>query len=77
MFRFISSSKQVVLPATLRCLLSTANAQSTVRENEIEKFRALSRQWWDVNGPLKALHSFNQLRYLCFQLVILSLTVLY
>jgi 2-polyprenyl-3-methyl-5-hydroxy-6-metoxy-1,4-benzoquinol methylase len=29
---------------------------------EVEKFRALSSQWWDVRGPLKTLHELNPSR---------------
>lgn len=35
---------------------------STVNEEEISKFDELSKEWWQKNGPLKALHSMNSLR---------------
>ena len=37
-------------------------AQSTIDEEEIDKFRALAEQWWDEVGEFQALHSMNDLR---------------
>lgn len=37
-------------------------APSTLDPEEIEKFSALSRQWWDPNGPFAALHRMNPAR---------------
>lgn len=33
-----------------------------VDSQEISKFSALAREWWDVNGPMKLLHALNPLR---------------
>uniref|UniRef100_A0A7S0ETZ2 Ubiquinone biosynthesis O-methyltransferase, mitochondrial n=1 Tax=Hanusia phi TaxID=3032 RepID=A0A7S0ETZ2_9CRYP len=35
---------------------------STVDADEVNKFGAIGRAWWDVHGPQKALHSLNALR---------------
>ncbi|XP_072035424.1 ubiquinone biosynthesis O-methyltransferase-like [Amphiura filiformis] len=61
-----------VLPASFRSTLncvrtySQANkkpqAQSTIDEEEIDKFRALSERWWDEIGEFQALHTLNDLR---------------
>lgn len=32
---------------------------TTVDESELEKFKALSKTWWDKEGPLKTLHDIN------------------
>jgi len=34
----------------------------TVSEDEVKKFRELSSEWWNLNGPLRTLHSMNTLR---------------
>ncbi|XP_041980075.1 ubiquinone biosynthesis O-methyltransferase, mitochondrial-like [Aricia agestis] len=36
--------------------------QSTVDEDEIRKHTLMSKDWWDVNGSMKALHSLNNIR---------------
>jgi len=41
---------------------SSSNGPSTLQEEELVKFRQLANEWWDPKGPLKALHSLNQLR---------------
>lgn len=35
---------------------------NNVDQNEIAKFSALAKEWWDVNGPMKPLHELNPLR---------------
>ena len=35
---------------------------STVDADEVARFAALADQWWDADGPLKALHRLNPLR---------------
>ncbi|GAB1603727.1 ubiquinone biosynthesis O-methyltransferase, mitochondrial-like [Argonauta hians] len=37
-------------------------AQSTIDEEEIEKFSALAQLWWDETGEFEALHSMNSVR---------------
>ncbi|XP_005109684.1 ubiquinone biosynthesis O-methyltransferase, mitochondrial [Aplysia californica] len=37
-------------------------AQSTIDEQEISHFSALSSLWWDEGGEFEALHSLNELR---------------
>jgi 2-polyprenyl-6-hydroxyphenyl methylase / 3-demethylubiquinone-9 3-methyltransferase len=34
----------------------------TVDEEEVARFSRLSAQWWDVHGPMAALHKFNPVR---------------
>jgi ubiquinone biosynthesis O-methyltransferase len=36
--------------------------KSTVSSAEVDKFRALSANWWDQAGEFKPLHSMNVLR---------------
>lgn len=38
------------------------NDNSTVNEQEVNKFKALAAQWWDPEGSLKTLHHINPLR---------------
>lgn len=35
---------------------------TTINKKEIDKFDALSQEWWDVNGKFKPLHQFNPVR---------------
>jgi 2-polyprenyl-6-hydroxyphenyl methylase/3-demethylubiquinone-9 3-methyltransferase len=35
---------------------------ATIDNDEVAHFSRLSSQWWDAQGPLKALHKFNPLR---------------
>ncbi|GFO03519.1 ubiquinone biosynthesis o-methyltransferase, mitochondrial [Plakobranchus ocellatus] len=37
-------------------------AQTTIDEEEVSKFSALSAMWWDEGGEFEALHSLNELR---------------
>ncbi|KAK3775331.1 hypothetical protein RRG08_030999 [Elysia crispata] len=37
-------------------------AQTTIDEEEVSKFSALSALWWDEGGEFEALHSLNELR---------------
>jgi 2-polyprenyl-6-hydroxyphenyl methylase / 3-demethylubiquinone-9 3-methyltransferase len=34
----------------------------TVDEDEVARFSRLSRQWWDADGPMAALHKLNPVR---------------
>ncbi|KAI9564242.1 hypothetical protein GHT06_007980 [Daphnia sinensis] len=36
--------------------------KSTVSVEELQKFNAMANKWWDADGPVKPLHSFNKLR---------------
>jgi len=38
------------------------NDSSTFNQNEIDKFKAMSNDWWNPNGVCKPLHSMNRLR---------------
>jgi len=40
----------------------SSSGPSTLREEEIIKFRKLAAEWWDSKGPFQALHSLNKLR---------------
>jgi 2-polyprenyl-6-hydroxyphenyl methylase / 3-demethylubiquinone-9 3-methyltransferase len=35
---------------------------STVDQVEVERFSRIAGQWWDVRGPMAALHKFNPVR---------------
>lgn len=37
-------------------------AQTTIDEEEVEKFSAFSELWWDESGEFEALHTMNELR---------------
>ena len=37
-------------------------AQTTIDEEEHEKFRKLSHTWWNETGEFQALHALNALR---------------
>lgn len=43
-------------------LLSQKHAKETVNIHEVDHHSNLKEIWWDSNGPLNALHSFNPLR---------------
>jgi 2-polyprenyl-6-hydroxyphenyl methylase/3-demethylubiquinone-9 3-methyltransferase len=36
--------------------------RSTVDEEEVERFSRIAGEWWDVRGPMAALHKFNPVR---------------
>ena len=59
--RRVSSARRLTFESfkwkrQLRCL------NSTVDEDEISRFAKITPQWWDVNGPMKELHSMNPTR---------------
>lgn len=37
-------------------------ASSTVDPNEVARFERIARDWWDQNGPMRALHKLNPVR---------------
>jgi 2-polyprenyl-6-hydroxyphenyl methylase / 3-demethylubiquinone-9 3-methyltransferase len=37
-------------------------ASGTIDQDEVARFSRLSGQWWDVRGPMAALHKFNPVR---------------
>lgn len=39
-----------------------AASGSTVDPSEVQRHASLSSKWWDANGELQALHTFNRLR---------------
>ena len=41
---------------------SAATRSASVDPAEIARFEKLGDQWWDLNGPQKALHRLNQVR---------------
>ena len=43
-------------------LSRNVSLKTTVNVDEIDKFRRMAKDWWDINGPLKAIHSLNKLR---------------
>ncbi|XP_046989220.1 ubiquinone biosynthesis O-methyltransferase, mitochondrial [Schistocerca americana] len=55
--RSVCLARGIYLPRVYMC-----TNPSTVSDNEMRKFKELANQWWDANGPLKPLHSFNSIR---------------
>jgi len=45
-----------------------------INANEIAKFSDLSHQWWDLEGPLKTLHTINPLRLKWINNKVVSIT---
>ena len=41
---------------------SQGSDASTVDQDEVERFSRIAGQWWDVRGPMAALHKFNPVR---------------
>lgn len=39
---------------------------STVDPKDIQRFEELSKNWWNRNGPMLALHSLNEIRFVLF-----------
>jgi len=37
-------------------------ASSTIDPNEVARFERIARDWWDPNGPMRALHKLNPVR---------------
>src|SRR5206468_10885658 len=37
-------------------------SDTTVNLSEVDRFGRLGSQWWDPDGPMKALHKFNPVR---------------
>lgn len=42
--------------------LTQNHAKETVNAHEVDHHSNLKEIWWNSNGPLNALHSFNPLR---------------
>ncbi|KAK4275526.1 hypothetical protein QN277_018592 [Acacia crassicarpa] len=41
---------------------ASASTSSSLKENELAKFAAISETWWDSDGPFKPLHVMNPTR---------------
>ena len=41
--------------------------QSTVDIEDVRRHSYLAADWWNPTGPMKALHSMNQIRWVCLQ----------
>ena len=37
-------------------------SDNTIIKSELEKFEAISEEWWDINGKFKPLHLLNDVR---------------
>ena len=48
--------------ALRNCLRFKSDYRRNVDQEEVDKFKKLSREWWDPNGSLKSLFSMNELR---------------
>lgn len=42
--------------------MNSKKYSSTIDQNEQEKFDRLGKDWWNVKGPMQALHEYNFLR---------------
>jgi 2-polyprenyl-6-hydroxyphenyl methylase / 3-demethylubiquinone-9 3-methyltransferase len=42
--------------------MTTHGPSSTVDPSEVARFDRLARDWWDPNGPMRALHKLNPVR---------------
>ncbi|CAH0752732.1 unnamed protein product [Diatraea saccharalis] len=58
--------KNVIDTPVLSKSITSANAakteNSTIKEDEIKMFSNQNEDWWNLNGPAKALHSMNAIR---------------
>ncbi|XP_011877146.1 PREDICTED: hexaprenyldihydroxybenzoate methyltransferase, mitochondrial-like [Vollenhovia emeryi] len=50
------------LSQNIICISRLARSMSTVDSKEIKHFSDLENNWWDKNGPIKGLHTYNPLR---------------
>ena len=37
-------------------------SNSTINQQEVEKFNKIAEEWWNPNGKFKPLHKFNPIR---------------
>lgn len=51
----------------------SSHSVGTVDEGDIRRHANLATDWWNVNGPMKALHSLNQIRCINFSQVALNI----
>ena len=42
--------------------VSSPPSAGTLNSQEVDKFNKMIGEWWDANGPAKALHSMNDIR---------------
>lgn len=59
------SSEPLRLWGTLM-MQNQSKTQSTVNKDDVERHSKLMEVWWDRNGPQKALHSYNLVRWLAY-----------
>ncbi|KRX91234.1 Sec1 family domain-containing protein 1, partial [Trichinella pseudospiralis] len=59
---FLSVSFPRKFPVFFPSCSSNSTMNSTVDNEEIKRFSNLSQTWWDEQGPMKLLHSFNSVR---------------
>ena len=41
---------------------SNNNPESSINQEEVDKFQKIAQQWWSESGEFAALHSMNKLR---------------
>ncbi|GFS14274.1 ubiquinone biosynthesis O-methyltransferase, mitochondrial [Elysia marginata] len=56
------TTMEEMTPEEKACKFQRPIAQTTIDEEEVSKFSALSALWWDEGGEFEALHSLNELR---------------
>ena len=57
MFKLFQRSSTVA-----RSMTTNTSSSSTINQAELDKFSAMSEDWWNPNGVCKPLHSLNRLR---------------
>lgn len=61
-----NNTKYIHSPRILQCssiALKDKMQSSTVDQADVDKHTKQLKEWWDPNGSMKALHSYNLLRY--------------
>ncbi|KAL4713192.1 hypothetical protein ACJJTC_018837 [Scirpophaga incertulas] len=42
--------------------IKDVKSETTIHKEELKKFSEMKKTWWELNGPMKALHSMNSIR---------------
>ncbi|XP_026318815.1 ubiquinone biosynthesis O-methyltransferase, mitochondrial isoform X2 [Hyposmocoma kahamanoa] len=60
----INLNNKIHTSQSLRCyaLKESMSSKSTVDQSDVDLHTKETKEWWNVNGPMKALHSFNLIR---------------
>ena len=58
----VSQTVKFSTSSTSETSSETVNAETSIDEKEIGKFKQLANEWWTENGEFEALHRMNKLR---------------